>query len=528
MLLRSRLIKTDISQVPLPDDSSEDSNTAQFRFMDLPPEVRDNVYEKLLRPHVSRKEHRDIKRIRDYNLEPAILRTCKLVYEEGSRVLYGKNDTFLIKMDDFAYDVFHQGWHLPDLPIAELKDGEAGDMSVLTMEIKQHVTKPSKPQRTTRGRKCKKSPQNPPQKPYIFIGLLSAIPKVCRFLTCSSHVMDLQLNVHLERSVARSPERRQEILSYCLHYCQEARGLGNATIFTEPEYSNEAAQIADLMTIQLDTVAEALSIAREYESRVSKQMKEKRWDEASETLHNALGFFDLLRGEDLPVYLMSSTHGGIIDPCLLEGIMIDMQWKHILCCLEAGKTGDVRHQFREMFPRDSSMHTPAQQDAYQRREADAHCANGKAYEIDGAPNSAIYSYLQALMCAPGHAEADEAIDHLEERVKSSASPEDLMAKLNIEVVLKKFRHQGSGHDPLTKVEAKAVARGFIATVDEIEKFLYNERNFNVSRIQSLALTHSSNRRKAGLSILEPSSAPRLPSDDGYSSEDDYSPRCYYL
>ena len=491
MLLRSHLIKTDMSQAPLPENSGEDSETAHFPFMDLPPEVRDNVYEKLLCPHVSRKVHREYKRVRHYNLEPAILRTCKLVCEEGSRILYGKNDTFLIQMDEFAYDLISQYEAWFDLPIARPMDGGAGDKSVLTMEIEQHVAKPSKSKRITRGRKCKKpSPQKPPQKQFIFIGLLSAIPKVCRFLTSTHDVLDLQLDVHMERPVARSPECRQEILSYCLQYFQEVRGLGNAIIFTEPEYKDEAAQIADLMTTELNTVAEALRIVRAYEFRVSKQMEEERWDEARETLQNALEFFDLVQGKIPHVYLMSSTRARIIEQCPLEDKMIDMQWKFISCCLEAGKTGDVRHQFREMFPRYSSMHTPAQQEAYQRREADAHCANGKAYEIDGVPNSAVYSYLQALMCAPGHVEADEAIDHLEERVKSSASPEDLMAKLNIEVVLKKFRHQGAGRDPLTKVEAKAVARGFTATVRQIEKFLDNEPNFNVSRIQTLALAQT--------------------------------------
>ena len=475
-----------MSQAPLPDNSGEGPNTAQFRFMDLPPEVRDNVYEKLLCPHVSRKEHREIKRIGDYNLEPAILRTCKLVCEEGSRILYGKNDTFLIQMDESAYgEILNEAWF--DLPMARLKDSEAGDMSVLTMEIVvigQHATKRSRSKRTNKARKCKKSPQEQ----FVFIGLLSAIPKVCRFLTSTHCVMDLQVDVHMEKSVARSPERRQKILSYCLQYFQEARGLGNATIFTEPEYSNKVAKIADLMTTGLNSVAEALRIARAYESRVSKQMKDKRWEEARETLQNALEFFDLLQGKMRHVYLMSSVRGGIIEQCPLEEKMIDMQWQFIHCCLEAGQTGDLRYQICEMFPRYSSMHTPAQQDAYQRRKADAHCANGKAYEIDGAPNSAVYSFLQAMMCAPGHVEADEAIDHLEERVKSSSSPEDLMAKLNIEVVLKKFRHQGSGCDPLTKVEAKAVNRGFTATVHQVESYLHNERNFNVSRIQTLALT----------------------------------------
>ena len=490
MLLRSQLIKTDVSQAPLSDNSGEESQTALFRFMDLPPEVRDNVYEKLLCPHVDRKEHREHKRIRDYNLEPAILRTCKMVCEEGSRVLYAKNDTFLIRMDELAYNGFNnnndQDWVLPDLPVARLEGGEAGGMSVLTMEIEQRVTKPSKSKRTKKGRKCRKPPQNQ----FVFIGLLSAIPKVCRFLTSSIDVGKLQLEVRMERPVARSPESRQEILSYCLQCFHEARGLGHAVIFTEPEHSDEAAEIADLMTTQLDTVAEALRIAREYESRVSKQMKEERWDDARETLHNALEFFDLLQGEMLPVYLMSSVRGGIKEPCPLEGKMIDMQWKHIFCCLEVGRTGDVQYQVRQMFPRYHTMQTPAQQDAYQRRVADAHYAIGKAYEINGALNSAIYSFLQAIMSAPGHVEADEAIDHLEERVKSSSCPKDVMAKLNIEVVLKKFRHQGPGCDPLTEVEAKAVARGFTATVHQIANLLRNDRRLGVSRIQTLALTQT--------------------------------------
>ena len=473
-----------MSQAPLPDNSGEDPNTAQFRFMDLPPEVRDNVYEKLLCPHVNRKEHRKFKGIGDYNLEPAILRTCKLVCEEGSRILYGKNDTFLIQLDESALFIQHETWF--DLPIARLKDGEAGDRSVLTMGFERYVTKPRRSKRTKKARKCKKSSQ----KPLVFIGLLSALPRVCRFLTTTYGLRELQLDVHMERPVARSPEHREKILLYCLQYFQEARGFGNAIIFTEPEYSDEAAQIADLMTTQLDSVAEALRIARAYESRVSKQMKDKRWDEARETLQNALEFFGLLQEHRGPVYLMSSTLGRIIQQCPLEEKMIDMQWKFIFCCLEAGQTGDLRYQVRKMFPRHSGMHTPAQQDAYQRREADAHCANGKAYEIDGAPNSAVYSFLQAMMCAPGHVEADEAIDHLEERVKFSSSPEDLMAKLNIEVVLKRFRHQGSGCDPLTKVEAKAVNRGFTATVHQVESYLHNERHFNVSRTQTLALTEA--------------------------------------
>lgn len=79
--------------------------------------------------------------------------------------------------------------------------------------------------------------------------------------------------------------------------------------------------------------------------------------------------------------------------------------------------------------------------------------------IDGTLNSAVYSFLQALLSAPGHTEADQAVDHLEERVTSSSKPEDVMARFNIACVLKEVRHRESDLYGLTEDQEKDLLRG---------------------------------------------------------------------
>jgi len=60
---------------------------ATFRFGDLEPELRLEVYRHIL---VSR--NREAHQATDHGIETAILRTCKAVYAEAEPVLYGDNN----------------------------------------------------------------------------------------------------------------------------------------------------------------------------------------------------------------------------------------------------------------------------------------------------------------------------------------------------------------------------------------------------------------------------------------------------
>ena len=448
--------------------------------MDLPPELRQIVYEELLCPHEDRRQHRRYARIRDYGLEPAIIRTCKQVYEEGLRVLYAKNNTFFLQMDEYAHQNL-RGSQFPEsptgLPVAKVDCGKFGGGSVVTMDVSRFDLNLPKARKVGRPKKSKMG-NKLPERQFGFIGFLSALPKFCRLLASCSQVGNLQLEVRMDRTLERSPETRQQIQSSCFESFREARGLGRAVIVAEPEHKATTEKIAAFMTTEQDMIKEAPRIADAYESRVSNQMNQKRWDDARETLLNALDFFDLLRTK----YRLIPSIAGGTRVCPLEAKLIDMQWKHIHCCLEVRRTGNVHYLIRHMFSVYSSTHiTPARKEGYWDRLADAHCAIGKAYVIDGYSNSALYSFLQALIVTPGHAETDKAIDDLEEMVKSSSKPDDVMARLNIEDVLKEVRHQESGRCGMTEDEEEELCSRFRATNREIKGLSRESRHTGVSK-----------------------------------------------
>ena len=171
----------------------------------------------------------------------------------------------------------------------------------------------------------------------------------------------------------------------------------------------------------------------------------------------------------------------------LEARRIRMQWQHISCCLKLGRTGDVYGQILSMFDgTPPEERRQAQQEGYWDRLADVYCALGKAYVIDGVLNSALYSFLQALLEEPGHVEADQAVDQLEARVKSGSNPEDVMVRLNIECMFEEVRHQFPGQQSRTLAQRKRLLKGFRATYREIKSLLHGTRWCRVCAIRILA------------------------------------------
>ena len=427
--------------------------------MNLPQELRDKIYEGLLCPHVNGTQYRSSPKIWRYGLEPAILCTCKRVCEEASKVLYTKNGTALIRVDAEAYETFQmarsEGWprFTEIFPIAKVECGKVGGLPMLEMDISVLPHNEAKDRAVSEDQ-------------LVFIGFLPVLPRICKFITCGPFTAKLQLVVNMERPIGQPLDNRQQILSDCLEFFCEARGLGRAAILIEPQHSATAAKVVDLMMTPMKSAEEVFSLTCAYEARVLRQMKEKRWNDARDTLENGLDLFGwiyyLVRTSKLAWLNEKKRHE-------LQTQMINMQWEYVSCCLKLGRTGELYDEIREMFQYWSpEKRTVAEQQGYWDRVADAHCAIAKAYVIDGALNSALYSFLQALLTAPGHIEADRAIDSLEERVKSSSKPEDVMVRLNIECVMREVRHREPVFGRLTKDEAKNLVGGFIATYKEIQ------------------------------------------------------------
>ena len=483
ILSRDSEMNTDIPQVHQPDVKSDMHTPPAFPFLKLPQELRDKVYENLLCPHIDGTLHRRNERIRDYGLEPSILRTCKQVCQEGSRVLYTKNGTVLIRMAPLAIRIFIVDGSTTSFsdsyPFARVKCGRIGGTPVVTMEMsllaqyKARLSKHLETERKIERREKGKEESLAEGQDLCFIGFMPALSKICRLITRTGFGEKMKLVIHVERSIRRSPESRLQMLLDSLESFREARGLGHAVIFTEPQHSAIAAEVADLMMTPIQAFDECFSIACAYEARILRQLKEKRWNDAQATLQNALDFF---HSRHLTYGLRGMT---IEKRHEFEVKMINTQWNYVSCCLKVGRTGDAMYEIREMF----QTHTPedrsqARQEGYWDRIVDAHYAIGEAFTIDGFLNSAVLSFEQVLLAAPGHVKAEKAIADLEERVKFSSKPGDVTAKLNIERIQRELRHPVPGQHRLTDDQKNNLFK--------YRSFCYNTEATSVDTLGALA------------------------------------------
>lgn len=80
-----------------------------FRFLDLPPELRLEVYR-----HILIGRNREVLEAPDQAIETAILRTCNLIYHEAEPVLYCENDfSMALNINNDEDEQFlHQGTHM--------------------------------------------------------------------------------------------------------------------------------------------------------------------------------------------------------------------------------------------------------------------------------------------------------------------------------------------------------------------------------------------------------------------------------
>ena len=170
--------------------------------MSLPRELRDKVYEGLLCSHIYETRDRWSKKAWRRGLEPGILRTCKRVCEEASKVLYSKNATIMIRIDAEAYELFRKTTTSKGhptftevFPIAKVECGKVGGVPILGMEISVL------PQY---GAKDKAVPEGH----IVFIGFFPVLPRICKFITCRAFAAKLQLVVHMESPIERPPEIR--------------------------------------------------------------------------------------------------------------------------------------------------------------------------------------------------------------------------------------------------------------------------------------------------------------------------------
>ena len=95
---------------------------------------------------------------------------------------------------------------------------------------------------------------------------------------------------------------------------------------------------------------------------------------------------------------------------------------------------------------------------------------GLIEEALGAENAAAHSFLGALCARPGHEATQIAIDRLRKRVDDKTNMESVIVRLNIDNVLKPFRHQTPGQSPPSKAEASSIIAQFIGQIHKMNTF----------------------------------------------------------
>ena len=262
------------------DDRVNNQKLSACRFMDLPQELREKVYEHLLCPlQDPRRWWSSDVRIRDYRLQPAILRTCKQICAEGSRVLYSKNDTFSIRLDAQAYQELAKDPHFPRFPefcpVVKVEGGKVGGAPVLTLDLTMLPKFGGKRrQANNKWTKSKRAKGKRVQEmPAVFVGFLPALSKFCKSLSMHGAVGTLKLVVNMERPAGMTPVKHGQMMPDCFERLCEARGLGQVVILTEPQYNATAMRNASFMETRIKNFDDVIVRVCAYEAHISRKLK---------------------------------------------------------------------------------------------------------------------------------------------------------------------------------------------------------------------------------------------------------------
>ena len=412
-LMISIHIETNNWQCSLTEENPGCGTSKKTGLLRLPPELRQKVYALLLGP------------VRLGGIRTSILRVSKMIHKEAVKVLYGENGIVLYHvhrnvLGNLRPDIQNDDANFPSTfevyPTTQ-PDGRIGSEPALTVSIAlQHSCYPEKDGRWR-------------DEFESYVGHASTVAGFCKILT-SCHI---RTNLHL-RLLLPSVEYRTFLgrPEFLLDAFQECRGVGTAEIFGAGGLLIEA-DLCSLMCKPLQSFDEILNRARRYQDRARQETDFEAlimWSRAQ----CYLVWWPLLGIE-----LSDETEGKwtvFWDMKLETALLFASQW------LRMGRPKEARGPVERILTTHplKSESAPLPRRLWEK-EGEGHYILGLCSLFGGCKTCALYNFLKALICNPGHEGADKEIDKLEAATENSGISRDEIVRWNIKHVLGRFRHQ---------------------------------------------------------------------------------------
>lgn len=445
-------------------------NTERIGLLTLPRELRDKIYDHLLR--IDRFSTLKCDAKGPSSLDLSILRVNRQSYQEASKILYEENPWVCITIEPYFLEKVCQvrvGIQ-KRLPGGTGK-GFVGQKPVPMVSYARTVAVATA---TITLQRC----LHPGEYRISLQVSLFTIPRLCRILTsCSKIRREIDIRVHLNKSnVGKVKEAWAESLLDCF---SEARGFGYAAISDAQGTSH--VELALLMMSPFDDFQEIADRAATYHDRALEEQELGRLSKARCDYHDGHDFIFW--------YIFASRCLGNPHEKDKSKFKLFIQlWADInfSCAFLCIKLGDLDWAFR-LLSWTLDGQPQGEQDLAQ---TEAWFLHGLRDQALGAGNGAAYCFLQTLRNQPGHRGADEAVDKLELELQSCTGLTERIILQNIEHVLQPFRHQAHDSAVMSKDDYDLLVQQWYAGKREVGSTGYS----HITR-GSVSLTRAAHLRQ---------------------------------
>ena len=384
-----------------------------FRIMDLPRELRDQIYRELLLPDKTRIDYRTRATANEtgspYSLQPAILGACKQVHEEAWKILYKETN-----------------WILMTVELGEDNDG----ISKLLRLFGEWVSM----------RGLEYFPGTPVLRVAVWLGISShsgaktmiLITQQDIHLFCISFPWVLCYEVSLDFvEEAIQSQHTGDILLDC---CREMRGVEKITMRQIPPSAVDAELLVQ-MRKPIRHIEEFSKRAETYNERGSRQLALRHFLDAADIYYVG---WTILQTSFLSGQIEGLNGVDLESVANLKDKMIALLTDYAKCCMRAGIPYKARDWLQQVLF--YSFETGLTSQHY----GSIYYHKALTFLAERDDYNAIKDLHAVLLYEAGHRDADEQVDAIEVRLQTMPHAERGRIEKYLKEAIEPYRHRKLG------------------------------------------------------------------------------------